>query len=99
MPTTSALAADLRMPTRWPALDGVRGLAVICVVLYHAYRMVVLGDAPPAERDLDPLTWPLNTARFALDAFFVLSGFLIVASWTSLRRRHDRLAPAVWSYA
>lgn len=87
------------MPTRWPALDGVRGLAVICVVLYHAYRMVVLGDAPPAERDLDPLTWPINTARFALDAFFVLSGFLIVASWTSLRRRHDRLAPAVWSYA
>ena len=99
MPTTSALAADLRTPTRWPALDGVRGLAVISVVLYHAYRMVVLGHGGPGSRDLDPLTWPLSTARFALDAFFVLSGFLIVASWTSLRRRHDRLAPAVWAYA
>jgi peptidoglycan/LPS O-acetylase OafA/YrhL len=80
-------------------LDGVRGLAVISVVLYHAYRMVVLGHGGPGSRDLDPLTWPISTARFALDAFFVLSGFLIVASWTSLRRRHDRLAPAVWSYA
>lgn len=99
MPPTSVLAADLRVPTRWPALDGVRGLAVVCVVLYHAYRMVVLGDADPSARDLDPLTWPINTARFALDAFFVLSGFLIVASWTSLRRRHERFAPAVWSYA
>lgn len=99
MPSTSVLAADLRVPTRWPALDGVRGLAVVGVVLYHAYRMVVLGDADPSARDLDPLTWPINTARFALDAFFVLSGFLIVASWTSLRRRHDRLVPAVWSYA
>lgn len=99
MPTTSALAADLRTPTRWPALDGVRGLAVVCVVLYHAYRMVVLGDGAPGTRDLNPLTWPLNTARFALDAFFVLSGFLIVASWTSVRRRHDRLGAAVWSYA
>ncbi len=77
MPPTSVLAADLRVPTRWPALDGVRGLAVVCVVLYHAYRMVVLGDADPSARDLDPLTWPINTARFALDAFFVLSGFLI----------------------
>lgn len=99
MASTSALAADLRAPTRWPVLDGVRGLAVISVVLYHAYRMVVLGDGAPDTRDLDPLTWPISTARFALDAFFVLSGFLIVASWTSLRRRHDRLAPAVWSYA
>lgn len=99
MPPTSALAEDLRTTTRWSALDGVRGLAVLGVVGYHAYRLVVLGDGSPATRDLDPLTWPLSTARLGLDAFFVLSGFLIVASWTSERRRHDRLGRAAWAYA
>jgi peptidoglycan/LPS O-acetylase OafA/YrhL len=99
VPPTSALAEDLRATTRWPALDGIRGLAVLAVVAYHAYRMVVLGSGAPSTRDIDPRLWPLSTARFALDAFFVLSGFLIVSSWTSLQRRHGRLGPAAWAYA
>jgi peptidoglycan/LPS O-acetylase OafA/YrhL len=99
VPPTSALAEDLRTTTRWPALDGIRGLAVLAVVAYHAYRMIVLGSGSPSTRDLDPVLWPLSTARLALDAFFVLSGFLIVASWTSERRRHDHLGRAAWAYA
>ena len=99
MPPTSALAEDLRAPSRWPALDGVRGLAVLCVVLYHGVRLVVLGSHSAGGGDASPLWWPASTARFALDAFFVLSGFLVIGSWTTLRRRHDRLAPAAREYA
>jgi peptidoglycan/LPS O-acetylase OafA/YrhL len=95
VPPTSLLAEDLRAPSRWPALDGVRGLAVVAVVLFHGVRLTVLGDGGGGN----PLWWPASTARFALDAFFVLSGFLVVGSWTSLRRRHDRTWPAVREYA
>ena len=99
MAPTRYLAADLRAPSRWPALDGVRGLAVICVVLYHGVRLVVLGEGAPGTIDVSPLWWPASTARFALDAFFVLSGFLVVGSWTTLRRRHGRTWPAAREYA
>ena len=98
MPPTRSLAEDLRAPTRWPALDGVRGLAVLCVVLYHGVRLVVLGT-DSAGADASPLWWPASTARFALDAFFVLSGFLVIGSWTALRRRHGRTWPAAREYA
>ena len=95
MPPTSLLAEDLRAPSRWPALDGVRGLAVLSVVFFHGVRLTVLGG----EGGGGPLWWPASTARFALDAFFVLSGFLVVGSWTSLRRRHGRTWPALREYA
>jgi peptidoglycan/LPS O-acetylase OafA/YrhL len=94
VPPTSVLAEDLRAPSRWPALDGVRGLAVVSVVLFHAVRLTVLHHGGGG-----PLWWPASTARFALDAFFVLSGFLVVGSWASLRRRHDRTWSAVREYA
>ena len=98
MPPTRSLAEDLRAPSRWPALDGVRGLAVLCVVLYHAVRLVVLGSHSSGG-DAGPLWWPASTARFALDAFFVLSGFLVIGSWTALRSRHGRTWPAAREYA
>lgn len=84
-----ALRDDLRTPARWPALDGIRGIALWVVIGYHAYRLVLAG---PAELDVDvPMwAWPFGLSKFAIDVFFVLSGLLVVASWESLRRRSDR---------
>jgi peptidoglycan/LPS O-acetylase OafA/YrhL len=58
--------------SRWrhqPALDGLRGLAVIGVVLYHA-----------------GVAW-LPGGLLGVDAFFVLSGFLITGLLLDERRR------------
>lgn len=54
-----------------PALDGIRGLAVLMVMLYH---MNVLTTTTTADR-----VWTLFAGHgdMGVDAFFVLSGFLI----------------------
>jgi peptidoglycan/LPS O-acetylase OafA/YrhL len=74
-----------------PALDGLRGVAIIAVLLYH-------GGVPWAQG-----------GYFGVEAFFVLSGFLItsllLAEWGSSRgvrlgrfwaRRARRLLPALF---
>ena len=60
--------------TYWPALAGVRGLAVAAVVLYH-------GGAPL-----------LRGGFLGVDAFFVLSGFLITALLLAEHRSTGRIA-------
>jgi peptidoglycan/LPS O-acetylase OafA/YrhL len=97
----TALQQDLARPTRWPALDGYRGLAVLVVVGYHAVRLV-LESHDLVHADHAPLAlWPLALGKFSVDAFFVLSGFLIVTAWDRrpewrpfLTRRVRRLFPA-----
>jgi peptidoglycan/LPS O-acetylase OafA/YrhL len=55
-----------------PALDGIRGLAVLLVVASHAMRLV------PRSSGLDHTAWQvLATGWIGVDLFFVLSGFLI----------------------
>ena len=91
---------DLAQPVRWPVLDGIRGAAVMSVVGYHVYRLLiggiggdVLGARPPVW------WWPLGVAKFTIDVFFVLSGFLVVQSWDSIRRRATSSASAVREFA
>jgi peptidoglycan/LPS O-acetylase OafA/YrhL len=55
-----------------PALDGVRGLAVLMVVALHAMLIV------PRAGGVDVLGWQVLRAGWVgVDLFFVLSGFLI----------------------
>ncbi|CAN5238456.1 hypothetical protein BH24ACT1_BH24ACT1_13380 [soil metagenome] len=90
----SAVRSDLDAPTRWPALEGIRGIAVLAVVLFHATRLVLLRDGGNWG-DVSPVWWPVATGRFGVDVFFVLSGFLIVGSWRAARQRTVSFGRAV----
>lgn len=56
-----------------PVLDGVRGLAIALVIVWHYVGVTVSGDGALAEM-VSPLT---RLTYSGVDLFFVLSGFLI----------------------
>lgn len=55
-----------------PALDGVRGLAILMVMALH-----FVGGVPPAGRIEDVIVGVTNYGSYGVELFFVLSGFLI----------------------
>lgn len=69
-----AASNSSRGPERIPELDGLRGLAIFLVILYHYVALVPHGASG---------TWPsrmgtiLGQGATGVDLFFVLSGFLI----------------------
>ena len=70
----SELKAIRPLPARVPALDGVRGVAVVLVVLLHVSELHVGGGRSP----LDAGGW-FSGGFIGVDIFFVLSGFLITS--------------------
>ncbi len=70
-PAPAPLAASRLAESRLPALDGIRGLAVLMILVTHYLQ----GMLPCAW--LSKLTRPLYFAQTGVDLFFVLSGFLI----------------------
>ena len=90
-------------------LEGLRGVAIVGVVLYHAARLALLGEGVRGEAP-SMLFWPVAVGRFGVDVLFVLSGLLVVQSWRSIRarsgplrssreflsRRLARIGPAYW---
>ena len=64
---------EIRSNSRIPELDGVRGVAILLVVLYHYLYMGNFGTGPFAVfiAKITSLGWT------GVDLFFVLSGFLI----------------------
>src|SRR5688500_20340948 len=59
-----------------PALDGVRGLAILVVMFCH-FVWVQNEMSPPPDGDSKIGIELLKTGRYGVDIFFVLSGFLI----------------------
>lgn len=58
----------------FPALDGVRGLAIVLVLIWHYANFAIV--APPGSTLAYALV-PLRLTYTGVDLFFVLSGFLI----------------------
>ncbi|HEX6390160.1 MAG TPA: acyltransferase [Solirubrobacteraceae bacterium] len=88
---------------RVAALDGVRAIAALSVVAYHAW-LYTLPQVSAGHRDsLGDLV--LHELRLGLVLFFVLSGFLLYRPWARgeppaigsyALRRAARIVPAYW---
>ncbi len=74
--------------SRWPQLDGIRALSILWVVVFHsAWYSIGRIPASTGQRLLDsPWMVPVWRGDFAVDVFFVLSGFLIAGM---LMDEHD----------
>ncbi|MGA8087925.1 MAG: acyltransferase [Terracidiphilus sp.] len=62
-----------RLSGRIPELDGVRGLAILLVVVFHYF----VQSTQVTSRWINSTLWPLHLMVSGVDLFFVLSGFLI----------------------
>ena len=75
--------------SRLRALEGLRGVAIAGVVVFHTAVMATrgagwLGTSAPAVA-----LWPVFAGKLGVDVFFVLSGFLVVQSWHRARAKPD----------
>src|SRR5262249_45911813 len=61
---------------RWPALDGVRGLAALGVLAFHVYH-VTLPALPHWEMRKPLLIFLISLGANGVSCFFVLSPFLV----------------------
>ena len=85
---------------RLHALDGLRGLAALAVVVLHVWMYTDANWPRPGRTDL--LDRAIGELRIAVVLFFVLSGFLLAQPWINGRqpalgryavRRFARIAP------
>ena len=92
------MTIEAQVPSRrLPALDGLRGLAALAVVLFHytdRYRDFVPGP---------PMPFHVPRGDFGVHLFFMISGFVILMSLERsggmgfVRGRIIRLYPAFWA--
>jgi peptidoglycan/LPS O-acetylase OafA/YrhL len=70
-----------------PELDAIRGLAILAVVVYHAFYWARDLSLFPKWQRLFLLS--LSPGQFGVNLFFVLSGFLITGILVDSRQRAD----------
>lgn len=74
-------------PNAVPALDGLRGVAILMVVLFHGVESFDPPDAALLPLGGFDLATPIYSGWMGVNLFFVLSGFLI--TWHLIRRWHE----------
>lgn len=79
---------------RLPALDGIRGLALTIVVVFHVHRLLP-SPAPSSSLAARLAGKAADAGWCGVELFFVLSGFLITTGLLDARRRGE---PAVHFY-
>ncbi|MGA9192165.1 MAG: acyltransferase [Anaerolineales bacterium] len=106
MPDTTGQEAVARLPKHIPELDGVRGLAILLVLMYHYVAVPIPSQAGGSLRFLRQL---MSNGWSGVDLFFVLSGFLIAGLLIDHRdaanyfkvfyvRRITRIFPLYYSF-
>jgi peptidoglycan/LPS O-acetylase OafA/YrhL len=70
----SSNPANPESSRRIPELDGIRGIAILLILVYHYFNNLILPNASALNNLLTRLT---ATTWTGVDLFFVLSGFLI----------------------
>jgi len=91
--TDRTTGADL---TRIPALDGLRGVAILAVILYHTEYFAALAQTGSLGRAYDALA---SRGHYGVDLFFVLSGYLITRILVESRPRRDYYTRFYWRRA
>jgi peptidoglycan/LPS O-acetylase OafA/YrhL len=91
--SVSSRAAGPSLP-RVPTIDGLRGIAVLCVVFHHSFLSTPSGGIRSLEPILDKVL--LQVMPISVDLFFVISGFLITSI---LDRTRDADHPVRTFYA
>jgi peptidoglycan/LPS O-acetylase OafA/YrhL len=92
-PTATPPRVDSSVRVRGPvqgrmrALDGLRGVAMVLVVLSHAWILI-----PHTEFDSGPTRGLFTAGNFAVTIFFVVGGYLLVRGLLREHDAHGRLA-------
>lgn len=100
-----ARLAQFGSPTRVVAIDGLRGVAALLVVLFHLNGAV---SRSASDWLWAPMEWIARNGFLGVDVFFVISGYVIALSVNKgaptvsylgrfVLRRSVRLDPPYWS--
>ena len=93
-PAEPIVPTAIENPDRWPALTGLRGLAALAVLFFHAYTL-----AGKPEALAWPAAWLVRMGWSGVDVFFTLSAFLLTVPLLEARREASSSGPDLRSYA